>query len=130
PVDTVKVDRLRATRGAAGESQPFLTDEGVDQAGLSYITSTKKRDLPQAVPGKHGRLVGAHYKFRFQNINRSRLRLMRDRFVGWWLHFHTWGHRQSHEFPLQRDLQHLVHRIDEVQLHGLLDGVGNVRKVL
>src|SRR5690242_9757568 len=40
-VDTVKIDRLRATRGAAGESQPFLAYQGVDQARLPYITSTK-----------------------------------------------------------------------------------------
>src|SRR4051794_31498442 len=49
PINPVEVDRLRATRGATGEGQPFLADQGVDQTGLPYITSTKKRDLPQPV---------------------------------------------------------------------------------
>ena len=38
-VDPIKIYRLCATRRAAGECQPFLPDEGIDQAGLPYVTS-------------------------------------------------------------------------------------------
>ena len=38
-IDSVKIERLRATRSATGESQPFTPHQGVNQAGLSYVTS-------------------------------------------------------------------------------------------
>src|SRR5665811_116302 len=37
---------------------------------------------------------------------------------------------QGDNFPNERDLQDLVHGFDEVQLHGLLDGIWNVGEVL
>jgi len=38
-VDSVKIERLRAARSATGESQPFAPYQGVNQAGLPYVTS-------------------------------------------------------------------------------------------
>ena len=39
PVDPVKIDRLRATRCVAGERQPFLPGQGINQAGLPDVAS-------------------------------------------------------------------------------------------
>src|ERR1039458_4163823 len=39
-------------------------------------------------------------------------------------------HRQSHHFTLQRDFQNLIHGLHEIDLHGFLDGVRNVREIL
>ena len=38
-VDTIKINRLRSTRGITCERQPFLPGESVNQTGLSYVTS-------------------------------------------------------------------------------------------
>jgi len=65
-VDTIKIDRLRATRCVAGESQPFLADQGIDQAGFSYVTSPQKSDFRQPVRGEILRLGRACYEFGFQ----------------------------------------------------------------
>jgi len=39
-VDAIKIDRLRSTRGIAGESQPFAPRQGVEQAGFPNVTSS------------------------------------------------------------------------------------------
>src|SRR5579864_5721464 len=65
-VDTIKIDRLRSTRCVAGESQPSLASQGIDQAGFSYVTSPQKSDFRQPVRGKRIRLGRACYKFGFQ----------------------------------------------------------------
>ena len=38
--------------------------------------------------------------------------------------------RQRDDFPNESDFQNLVHGFHEVELHGLLDGIGDVRKIL
>src|SRR5260370_43060 len=39
-VDSIEVDRLRTTGFVAGESQPFRTRQGIDQAGLANIATS------------------------------------------------------------------------------------------
>ncbi len=39
-VDSIEVDRLRATGSVTGKSQPFCAREGIDQAGLANVTAS------------------------------------------------------------------------------------------
>jgi hypothetical protein len=66
-IDPVKIDGLCSTRRAADKCQPFVPDQSIQQAGLSYVTSPQKRNLRQLVGGKHLRPAGTHYEFRFQS---------------------------------------------------------------
>jgi hypothetical protein len=48
-VNTIKIDRLRPTWRIARERQPFLLCQGVQQTGLTYVTSSQKRYFGQPV---------------------------------------------------------------------------------
>lgn len=65
-IDSVEIDRLRATGCIAGERQPALSCQRVDQAGFSDVASSKERDFGQSAFGELLGTTGAVNEFRYQ----------------------------------------------------------------